>query len=92
MANYIAGIDIGQTKYHLRRRNYLQPYQWDPDEQFLNVRVNGNEVEYNLHSGGSIVNLVNQPDIGARVTLTVEDVPTLPLIDDVDTVDTVDTE
>ena len=71
-ASYIAATDIGRTPYHLRRLNYIQPLKWDDDTEYLNVEVDGVEVQFDFWSEGSIVHLFNQPPIGARVELKVE--------------------
>ena len=69
-----AGVDIGQTKYHLRRLNYLNNLKWDEETEYLAVYVNGQEVEFDLWSNGSIIHLINQPDVGARIDMIVEDI------------------
>ena len=44
MKTYIASAETGRTPYHLRRLNYLNNLVWDDETEFLNVRVNGQEV------------------------------------------------
>ena len=75
--NYIAGSDIGRTRYELRRLNYLNSLRWNEELEFLNVTVNGVEVEYNLNAGNSIVSLLRQPAIGDKVNLKIENIPEL---------------
>ena len=70
--SYIAARDIGQTKYHLRRLNYLNNLIWDEDEEFLAVYVNGQEVQFDFWNDGSIIHLIDQPKIGDEVLLKVE--------------------
>ena len=60
--------------YHLRRCDYLNPLTWDYETHYLNVMVNGVEVEFDFWSGGSIVHLINQPSIGDKVELKVEEI------------------
>ena len=71
-ATFFAGVDIGRTPYHLRRLNYLQPLKWDDETEYLNVEVDGVEVQFDFWSEGSIIHLIDQPKIGARVELKVE--------------------
>ena len=77
MAHYIAARDIGRTPYHLRNLNYINPYKWDDETHYLNVEVNGVEVQFDFHSGGSIVHLIQQPKIGDEVELIVEEITIL---------------
>lgn len=74
MKSYIVAADIGSTPYHLRRLNYLNTLTWDDETEYLNVMVNGVEVEFDLWSDGSIVHLLNQPNIGDKVELKVEQI------------------
>lgn len=62
--------------YHLRRLDYLTVLQWDDETHYLDVRVNDVEVEYNNYNP-SVITLLNQPEIGDTVSLTVEEVPIL---------------
>ena len=64
MARYIAGTDTSRTLYHLRRLNFINPPKWDEETHYLNVEVTGVEVEFDFWSGGSIVHLIKQPQIG----------------------------
>lgn len=61
--------------YHLRRKNYLNALTWDEDTEYLCVKVNGQEVEFNFHPG--IVTLLNQASFGDEVTLSIELIPFL---------------
>ena len=72
MITYSAGVDIGRTPYHLRRLLYLNHLKWDDETEFLNVRVNGIEMPFDIENGGSVVRLIDQPQVGDTVTLTVE--------------------
>ena len=72
MKTYIAAADTGSTPYHLRRLNYLNNLKWDDEIEFLNVRVNGVEVQFDFWSDGSIIHLIDQPNIGDTITLTIE--------------------
>ena len=75
MITYYAAADLGGTElYDQRRLNYLNYLKWDDEEEFLNVRVNNIEVEFDFWSDGSIVHLINQPAIGDTITLTVEEI------------------
>ena len=67
-ASYTAAADIGRTPYHLRPK-HIQPLKWDDEIEYLNVEVDGVEVEFDFWSEGSIVHLIDQPKIGARVEL-----------------------
>ena len=69
---YIAAPVTGRHPYHLRRLDYLNDLTWDSETEYLNVEVNGIEVQFDFHSDGSIVHLINQPDIGDEVVLKVE--------------------
>ena len=73
-ASYIAGVDVGRQPYHLRRLAYLNPLRWDEEFCYLNVLVDGVEQVFDFYSGGSIIHLLNQPPIGAKVELIVEDI------------------
>ena len=77
MASYIAGTYTCRTPYHLRRLNYINPHRWDEETHYLNVKVNGVEVEFDFWSGGSIVHLIKQPQIGDSVELIVEEITVL---------------
>lgn len=72
MITYKAGIDIGRTPYHLRRLNYLNTLKWDDETEFLNVRVNNTEVQFDFWNEGTVIHLINQPQVGDTITLTVE--------------------
>ena len=74
MTTYFAGVDIGQTKYHLRRLNYFNTLTWDDETEYLAVYVNRREAEFNIRNGGSLVELVNQPQIGDKVEIVVENI------------------
>ena len=79
MTTYIAsGSTPGNPQpYHLRRLDYLNSMTWDDETHYLNVMVNDEEVEFDFYSNGSIVHLINQPDIGDKVELKVEEIPIL---------------
>lgn len=63
--------------YHLRRLDYLTILQWNDETQYLDVRVNDVEVEYNNYNP-SVITLLKQPNIGDVVHLSVEEIVTLP--------------
>ena len=72
---YVAPYDPNDFRpYHLRRRDYLNPLTWDDETHYLNVEVNGQEVQFVFYSGGSIIPLINQPSIGDKVELKVEEI------------------
>ena len=71
---YIAAPVTGSQPYHLRRLDYLNHLRWDEEFCYLNVMVDGVEQEFDFYSGGSIIHLLNQPSIGAKVELIVEDI------------------
>ena len=74
MLTYFANADISETKYHLRRCNYINTLTWDEETEYLAVYVNRKEVEFDLWSDGSIVHLTKQPQIGDKVELVVQDI------------------
>ena len=76
MITYTApGSIAGDTQpYNLRRRDYLNHLNYDNETHYLNVEVNGTEVEFDFYSGGSIVHLINQPAIGDKIELKVEEI------------------
>lgn len=74
MIKYIAAPVTGRAPYHLRRLNYLNTLKWDEETEYLAVYVNGVEVPFDFWADGSIIHLINQPDIGDKVELVVEDI------------------
>ena len=84
MITYFAGRDTSQTKYHLRRLNYLNTLTWDEELEYLAVYVNRREVEFNIWNDGSLIQLVKQPQIGDKVEIVVEDIIFLEDAEDIE--------
>ena len=63
--------------YHLRRLDYLTILEWDDETHYLNVKVNDVEVEFN-HYNPSIIARLNQPEIGDKIILSIEEIELLP--------------
>jgi len=74
MARYIAAPVTGKHPYHLRRLNYLNNLKWDEETQYLAVYVNDVEVQFDFWSDGSIIHLIEQPKIGDKIDLIVEEI------------------